>query len=530
MKCSKCNAELRPGALFCGSCGTPVGDHQPFNNAPVGNICPNCGTIAAEGAAFCRNCGTKLKAAEEEAPAVNSGAGVFPWETGIFSEASQSADTNAAEETARLAAEEEARRAAEEAARLAAEEETRRAAEEAARLAAEEEARRIAEEQARLAAVNTEFNFEENTFGADPVPHMGDGFKLPEDNSFVMPTDNSFTTPADNGFKLPEDNGFTMPADNSSSFNSYSAPADSSFNTYNPPVDNTYVPPVTNNYDAPADNLNYGIPQHTETATVKRGGAGILIATIALGVAFVVAAALLVISFISSNSQISDLKGQLVKLEGEAKNDDKAIADLEKTKTDLEKKKKELEKKIKDLNSQIEEKDKSIEKLEDDMASLEATLDIYKEGTKDKEQLQAQLAEKQSELTAVQNEYDKIVELIGEGIYARVISVANENEYGDIIADKLVAKDMDILAIRCECALFDDFDADKKIYLDVFKPDGTKLNFNDKLEEHSDELAFSADKTEIKKVYRLNSYPKGQYIFQIVYGDEIIFTGSAIME
>jgi uncharacterized membrane protein YqiK len=64
-------------------------------------------------------------------------------------------NTLAAEEAARLAAEEEAARlAAEESARLAAEEEAARlAAEEAARLAAEEEAARLAaEEAARLAA------------------------------------------------------------------------------------------------------------------------------------------------------------------------------------------------------------------------------------------------------------------------------------------------------------------------------------------------------------------------------------------
>ena len=66
MKCSNCNAELRAGAMFCGSCGTKVVQSAP-ESAPKKPSCPNCGFLADVGAAFCRNCGTKLGAAQPEA-------------------------------------------------------------------------------------------------------------------------------------------------------------------------------------------------------------------------------------------------------------------------------------------------------------------------------------------------------------------------------------------------------------------------------------------------------------------------------
>lgn len=52
MKCSKCGAELTPGALFCRECGTKVVREQ--------KTCKKCGKELPEGTKFCTFCGTKI--------------------------------------------------------------------------------------------------------------------------------------------------------------------------------------------------------------------------------------------------------------------------------------------------------------------------------------------------------------------------------------------------------------------------------------------------------------------------------------
>lgn len=48
-QCSKCQSPLRPGAKFCGNCGTPTGV-----------TCPKCNASLSPGAKFCRECGQKI--------------------------------------------------------------------------------------------------------------------------------------------------------------------------------------------------------------------------------------------------------------------------------------------------------------------------------------------------------------------------------------------------------------------------------------------------------------------------------------
>ena len=104
-------------------------EENPVTEEDNKDCCPNCGAAIIENAAFCLMCGTRL----------------------VVDSAAEEAARLAAEEATRLAAEEAARLAEEEAARLAAEEAARLAAEEAARLAEEERIRREAEEAARIA-------------------------------------------------------------------------------------------------------------------------------------------------------------------------------------------------------------------------------------------------------------------------------------------------------------------------------------------------------------------------------------------
>lgn len=67
--CSKCGNEVRPGARFCGSCGSPIEELQPA--APVieeHTTCPHCGKPIRKDAKFCPSCGLSIPAAAEAAP------------------------------------------------------------------------------------------------------------------------------------------------------------------------------------------------------------------------------------------------------------------------------------------------------------------------------------------------------------------------------------------------------------------------------------------------------------------------------
>ncbi|HEU4448462.1 MAG TPA: AAA family ATPase [Gaiellaceae bacterium] len=52
--CASCGFANGPGALYCGSCGTPLG-----------RACPACGAAVASGLAFCTSCGTPLDESDE---------------------------------------------------------------------------------------------------------------------------------------------------------------------------------------------------------------------------------------------------------------------------------------------------------------------------------------------------------------------------------------------------------------------------------------------------------------------------------
>ncbi len=61
MNCSKCNKELKDGAKFCTSCGTPVADvQQKPTTTPKNNSCPKCSAPLKTGAKFCTSCGTPI--------------------------------------------------------------------------------------------------------------------------------------------------------------------------------------------------------------------------------------------------------------------------------------------------------------------------------------------------------------------------------------------------------------------------------------------------------------------------------------
>jgi class 3 adenylate cyclase len=53
-ECASCGFENRPGALFCGGCGTQLG-----------RSCPSCGHVVPPGLAFCTSCGAALAPAAE---------------------------------------------------------------------------------------------------------------------------------------------------------------------------------------------------------------------------------------------------------------------------------------------------------------------------------------------------------------------------------------------------------------------------------------------------------------------------------
>ena len=76
MRCTNCGAELKPGALFCTSCGAKAAPSQqqqqqkqggyaqvPYPGKAAGTPCPVCGTTIPEGYAFCTGCGTPIGSA-----------------------------------------------------------------------------------------------------------------------------------------------------------------------------------------------------------------------------------------------------------------------------------------------------------------------------------------------------------------------------------------------------------------------------------------------------------------------------------
>ncbi len=76
--CSNCGRPLRPGARFCGHCGTPVPVSPPApSEAPVatgGEVCPHCGKPVRPGAKFCNSCGKPITpAAPPPSPAAVKG-------------------------------------------------------------------------------------------------------------------------------------------------------------------------------------------------------------------------------------------------------------------------------------------------------------------------------------------------------------------------------------------------------------------------------------------------------------------------
>lgn len=65
--CPNCGKPLRPGARFCGHCGSPVPVSPPASaGAPPAtseNVCPHCGKPLRAGAKFCNHCGKPVAAA-----------------------------------------------------------------------------------------------------------------------------------------------------------------------------------------------------------------------------------------------------------------------------------------------------------------------------------------------------------------------------------------------------------------------------------------------------------------------------------
>ena len=53
----------------------------------------------------------------------------------------------------------------------------------------------------------------------------------------------------------------------------------------------------------------------------------------------------------------------------------------------------------------------------------------------------------------------------------------------------------------------------------------TMYYFSGETDEHSTVLDVKEDTEEIKKIFAPGSFEKGTYMFQIVYGDTVIFTG-----
>lgn len=61
MKCTKCGFELKPGAKFCGKCGTFVA----VSSSTTVVCCPSCGADLKPGAKFCGKCGTPINTSDK---------------------------------------------------------------------------------------------------------------------------------------------------------------------------------------------------------------------------------------------------------------------------------------------------------------------------------------------------------------------------------------------------------------------------------------------------------------------------------
>ena len=64
--CRNCGAPLRPGAVFCARCGTPVVEETTTH-------CPRCGGETQPGDMFCPHCGNRLTPAAASAPGTTPG-------------------------------------------------------------------------------------------------------------------------------------------------------------------------------------------------------------------------------------------------------------------------------------------------------------------------------------------------------------------------------------------------------------------------------------------------------------------------
>jgi hypothetical protein len=71
MKCSKCNADLAPGEVFCGECGQPV-----QMGTAAGRTCPRCSDQVEAGERFCGSCGYDFAVATASAPTSARGSAV----------------------------------------------------------------------------------------------------------------------------------------------------------------------------------------------------------------------------------------------------------------------------------------------------------------------------------------------------------------------------------------------------------------------------------------------------------------------
>jgi serine/threonine-protein kinase len=63
-RCSNCGQNIRPGAPFCGACGTPANGSQTVARSS----CPHCGSALREGAQFCAACGTSVEVERTPGP------------------------------------------------------------------------------------------------------------------------------------------------------------------------------------------------------------------------------------------------------------------------------------------------------------------------------------------------------------------------------------------------------------------------------------------------------------------------------
>ena len=80
--CSRCGAELKPGAKFCTKCGQPVGAPQMKSESVA--TCSKCGAVLKPGAKFCTKCGTPVGVAQADNKGFlqNVGAGIHSAVTG----------------------------------------------------------------------------------------------------------------------------------------------------------------------------------------------------------------------------------------------------------------------------------------------------------------------------------------------------------------------------------------------------------------------------------------------------------------